>query len=283
MVLSSNLTPPPVDTKGSRKDSNASSSGAYSAEFSRCSIGYDEPSADSLDALASALPSAHYIIKCNLNRTTSSTPTPSPPSSVLLTPRVQVTVEQSSTESLLKTPQSPNLPIQKPNFIMANTSTASSAPEFSLSATSSLDDSDEIALYEQYLSISHGRQSNPSPEIRKKLFDDRSTLQIRVLPRSKSEVHTGPIEQIPASPSQSSQYPHQQQQLTVAATLTSAIAPVTKSSEVKSVRRTCSLVFIDKMYQIDYICQLPSETSLSHVWMCVDVLALFPDLRAFFI
>jgi hypothetical protein len=165
---------------------------------------------------------------------------------------------------------------------MAHTSTASSAPEFSLSATSSLDDSEELALYEQYLSISHGRQSNPSPEIRKNLFDDRSTLQIRVLPRSKSEVHTGPTEQIPASPSQSSQH-RQQQQLTVAATLTSAIAPVSKSSEVKSVRRTCSLVLIDNMYQIDYICQLPSETSLSHVWTGVDVLALFPDLRAFFI
>ena len=195
MVSSSTLIPPSIESKSSsfspRKDSNASSSGAYSAEFSRCSYGYDETSADSLDVL----PSAHYIIKCNLTRTSSATPTPSPPSSVLLTPRVQVTIEQSSTESL-KTPSSPNLPIQTPQFIMTNTSMASSAPEFSLSGTSSLDDSDELALYEQYLSISHGRQSNPSPEIRKKLFDDQSALQIKVLPRSKSEVHTIPIEQI---------------------------------------------------------------------------------------
>ena len=75
------------------------------------------------------------------------------------------------------------------------TSIASSAPEFSISGTSSIDDSEELALYEQYLSISHGRQSNPSPEMRKKTFEDRNQLQQRALPRSKSEVHTAPTDQ----------------------------------------------------------------------------------------
>jgi hypothetical protein len=74
------------------------------------------------------------------------------------------------------------------------TSTASSAPEFSLSGPSSVEDSDEIALYDQCLSP-HARQSNPSPEIRKKTFDDWIKLEQRGLPRSKSEINTLPTDQ----------------------------------------------------------------------------------------
>lgn len=51
-----------------------------------------------------------------------------------------------------------------------------------------------MALYEQYLSISHARQSNPSPEMRKKIFEDWTQNQQRGLPRSRSEVHTSAIE-----------------------------------------------------------------------------------------
>jgi site-specific recombinase XerD len=101
-------------------------------------------------------------------------------------------------------------------------SSASSAPEFSISGTSSIDDAEEIALYEQYLSISHARQSNPSPEMRKKMFDDLAQMQQRALPRSRSEVNTVPTEQ---SQQQQQQKQEQQQQQQ---TTTSQIKPVGK-------------------------------------------------------
>ena len=103
------------------------------------------------------------------------------------------------------------------------TSMASSAPEFSISGASSIDDAEEIALYEQYLSISHARQSNPSPEMRKKQFDDWTQMQSRGLPRSRSEVHTCPIE----SSQEDRQHHglHEEQQTT---TLTSQIRAVSK-------------------------------------------------------
>ena len=96
-------------------------------------------------------------------------------------------------------------------------SMASSAPEFSVSGTSSIDDAEELALYEQYLSISHARQSNPSPEMRKKTFDDLAQMQQRALPRSRSEVNTIPSEQL-----------QQQQQQQSTTTTTSQIKPVGK-------------------------------------------------------
>ncbi|CAF1658801.1 unnamed protein product, partial [Adineta ricciae] len=214
MVASSTLVPPTIDAKPSspsssspssstvtlqtRKDSNASSSGAFS-EPSR-SFGREENSSDSLFSPIAAT-AAHLVIKCNVNPS-SSTSTPS----VTLTPRVKVTVQQPSitsrpsrfdsspenitpSSSHLKTPTSNTIPIM-------STSTTSSAPEFSLSGASSVDDSDDLALYDQYLS-SHGRQSNPSPELRKKNFDDWIKLEQRYLPRSKSEINTGPTEQSP--------------------------------------------------------------------------------------
>jgi site-specific recombinase XerD len=101
-------------------------------------------------------------------------------------------------------------------------SITSSAPEFSISGTSSIDDAEEIALYEQYLSISHPRQSNPSPEMRKKMFDDLAQMQQRALPRSRSEVNTVPTEQ---SQQQQQQKQEQQQQQQ---TTTSQIKPVGK-------------------------------------------------------
>ena len=228
MVTSSTLIPPSVDAKPSssslfpRKGSNASSSGAFS-EVSR-SFGYEENSSDSFYGLSSSSsPSAHYIIKCNLNPSpqstafagslaSSSASTPSPSPSLVSTPRVKVTVEPSAistrpsrfdgmpgtsalpSSALLKTPTASNLPIGTSSAMTM--SVASSAPEFSISGASSIDDSEELALYEQYLSISHGRKSNPSPEIRKKLFDDWSQAQSRPMPRSKSEVHNAPTEQI---------------------------------------------------------------------------------------
>jgi hypothetical protein len=222
MVASSTLIPPSVDAKPSsssttttllpRKDSNASSSGAFS-EASR-SFGQEENSTDSLYGLTSST-SSHYVVKCNINSATSpststpstATPTspPTPPLPVTLTPRVKVTIQQpsittrssrfdSSTESVptsssafLKTPTLNSLPTYAPSIM--STSLASSAPEFSISGTSSIDESEELALYEQYLSISYGRQSNPSPEMRKKTFDDWDKTQQRLMPRSKSEVN----------------------------------------------------------------------------------------------
>jgi len=185
MVVSSTLIPPTVETKPSslstiRKDSNASSSGAYS-ERSR-SFGHEENSTDSLFT-----PSSHYLIKCNINTTNPSAK-----------PRVKVTIQQpsiticSSSENLpsehLKTPTSNTIPIM-------STSTTSSAPEFSLSGASSIDDSDEATLYDRYLS-SCARQSNPSPELRKKTFDDWLKLEQRYLPRSKSDLNTLPSEHL---------------------------------------------------------------------------------------
>jgi hypothetical protein len=210
VTSSSTLIPPSVDAKpssssssslsssqtlGPRKDSNASSSGAFS-EPSR-SFGQEENSSDSLFSQPSPLSSSsHYVIKCNVNPKTSE-----PTSSATLTPRVKVTVQQpsittrpsrfdSSSENLssshLKTPASNILPIM-------TTSTTSSAPEFSLSGASSVEDSDELALYDQHL-LSYGRQSNPSPELRKNTFDDWIKLEQRYLPRSKSEINTLPID-----------------------------------------------------------------------------------------
>jgi hypothetical protein len=104
-------------------------------------------------------------------------------------------------------------------------SLASSAPEFSVSGTSSIDDAEELALYEQYLSISHARQSNPSPEMRKKTFDDLAQKQQRALPRSRSEVNTIPLEQLQQQQQQQQQEQQQQQSTT---TTTSQIKPVGK-------------------------------------------------------
>jgi hypothetical protein len=205
MVASSSTLIPPstVDAKPSsstllpRKDSNTSSTGAFS-EASR-SFGQEETSSDSL--FSHTYPSSHYVIKCNVNPIIT---TPTPP--ITLTPRVKVTVQQpsittrssrfdSSSESVspssssyLKTPTSNTLPIMM-------TSTTSSAPEFSLSGASSVEDSDELSSYEQYLLSAHGRQSNPSPELRKKSFEDWTKLEQRYLPRSKSEINTAPTEQ----------------------------------------------------------------------------------------
>ncbi|UJR36632.1 hypothetical protein I4U23_029351 [Adineta vaga] len=241
MVTSSTLIPPSIDGKLPsssissllpRKDSNASSSGAFS-EISR-SFGHEENSTDSLYGLSSATtkpttPLSHYVIKCNLNTKspTSNSNTSSTSSPVTLTPRVKVTVQQpsittrssqmdlssesvpssSSSSSFLKTPLLTTLPMFSSSSSTMTRSTASSAPEFSISGTSSIDDSEEMALYEHYLSLSHGRQSNPSPEMRKNSFDNRLDLQQRALPRSKSEMSTAPTEQTSSSSSSS----HQQQ------------------------------------------------------------------------
>jgi hypothetical protein len=207
MVTSSTLIPPTVDAKSSpsssppassssqtlvaRKDSNASSSGAFS-EPSR-SFGHEETSSDSLFSHTSPSSSSHYVVKCNVNPTNSA-PTPS----VTLTPRVKVTVQQPSIRSSRFDSSSENLSstavhLKTPTSIMT-TSTASSAPEFSLSGPSSVDDSDELALYDQCVS-SRGRQSNPSPELRKKTFDDWIKIEQRSLPRSKSEINTLPSNQ----------------------------------------------------------------------------------------
>ncbi|CAF1000337.1 unnamed protein product [Adineta steineri] len=208
MVVSSTLVPPTVDEKPSssssssstlqlRKDSNASSSGAFS-DGSR-SFGQEENSSDSIFSHTS--PSSHLVIKCNVSPTNSiATP------SVTLTPRVKVTVQQPSITSRpsrfdsspdnIKTPSSSHLKTPTSNALpIMTTSTTSSAPEFSLSGASSIDDSDDLALYDQYLLSSHGRQSNPSPELRKKTFDDWIKFEQRYLPRSKSEINTGPTEQ----------------------------------------------------------------------------------------
>lgn len=204
MVASSTQNSSTNDAKSSsspqslapRKDSNASTSGAFS-EPSR-SYGQEENSSDSLFSHTS--PSSHYVVKCNVNPPNSGPIIPS----TTFTPRVKVTVQQpsvttrtsrfdtpvenSSSKGHLKTPATSSaLPIM-------TTSTASSAPEFSLSGPSSVDDSDELALYDQYLSA-YGRQSNPSPELRKKTFDDWTGLEQRSLPRSKSEINTLPIDQ----------------------------------------------------------------------------------------
>ncbi|CAM4778466.1 unnamed protein product [Rotaria magnacalcarata] len=222
MVTSSTVIPPSMEAKlspsspssstttlVSRMNSNASTSGTFS-ETSR-SFGQEENSSDSLFGHPTPLTSSsHYVIKCNVNPKTSLSTSPMP-----LTPRVKVTVQQPSITALqprydsssdnvssslvhLKTPKSNKLPIM-----------TTSAPEFSLSGTSTVDDSDEVASYNQYLSP-HGRQSNPSPELRKKTFNDWAKSKQRSLTRSKSEINTIPTEQ-------------SQQQLT-----TSQIKPVSK-------------------------------------------------------
>jgi hypothetical protein len=114
----------------------------------------------------------------------------------------------STSATFLKTPTTNKLP-----FFSSSSKIASSAPEFSISGASSIDDAEESALYEQYLPLSHGRQSNPSPEMRKKIIEDWSQTQQRALPRSRSEANTIPIEQ-------------SQQQQQTATTTTSQIKPV---------------------------------------------------------
>ncbi|CAF3433760.1 unnamed protein product [Rotaria socialis] len=206
MVASSTVIPASMETKlspssssstatlVSRKNSNASTSDTFS-ETSR-SFGQEENSSDSLFGRPTPLPSSsHYVIKCNVNPKTSLSTSPMP-----LTPRVKVTVQQpsitaaqprydSSSDNVssplvyLKTPKSNMLPIM-----------TTSAPEFSLSGASSVDDSDEPASYNQYLSP-YGRQSNPSPELRKKTFNDWAKSKQRSLTRSKSEINTIQTEQ----------------------------------------------------------------------------------------
>ncbi len=254
MVTSSALVPPSVDVKPSssstllpRKDSNASSSGAFS-EVSR-SFGHEENSTDSLYGLTSSSSSSHYVIKCNLNTATTTTntsssststptsplPPPTPPPPVTLAPRVKVTVQQPSittrqsrfdssadpipSSTFLKTPASDHLPLSASSSSKTTASIASSAPEFSISGASSVD-SEESALYEQYLSISYARQSNPSPEIRKQTCEDWTNMQQRTLTRSKSEANTAPMEQ--------SQHNQQQQKQQPQQTTTSQIKPVSK-------------------------------------------------------
>jgi hypothetical protein len=202
MVASSTLVPPKVDAKPSsstlvpRKDSNASSSGAFS-DGSR-SFGQEENSSDSLfsHTSPSSSSSSHYVIKCNVNQTNL---TPTPP--VTITPRVKVTVQQpsitarssrfdSSPENISPSSSSH---LKTPATNIMTSSTTSSAPEFSFSGASSVEDSDDL-LYENY-SKSQSRQSNPSPELSKNTLEDWAKTEQRYLPRSKSEIHTGPIEQ----------------------------------------------------------------------------------------
>lgn len=205
MVASSTLIAPTVDMKSSsllpRKNSNASSSGAHS-DGSR-SFGQEETSSDSL---FSAIPSSsHYVIKCNVNPPAAKTTTTTTPPVPNITPRVKVTVQQpsitarssrfdSSTDSISPFASSSALHLRTPVPTMG-TSTTSSAPEYSHSGASSVDDSDEVAPYEQYKTSAHSRQSNPSPELRKNSFDDWIKLEQRYLPRSKSEINTLPTEE----------------------------------------------------------------------------------------
>jgi hypothetical protein len=203
MVASSALIAPMSETKSSsslsslfpRTDSNASSSGIHS-DASR-SFGHDEISSDSLSSPTS---SSHYVIKCNVN--------PTMPSSVsTITPRVKVTVQQPSItgrtsrfDSITTCQKNTLLPLylKAPQPVMI-TSTASSAPEFSLSGASSVDDSDELTSYEQYKSSTNTRESNPSSERRKNSFDDWTRLEQCHLPRSKSEINTLPIDPLQSS------------------------------------------------------------------------------------
>ena len=157
MVASASTLIPPHPSA----DSSLSSSGTFN----------EDHSSDSLFS-----PSSHYVIKCNVNPTAA--------------PRVKVTVQQPSIRtrssrfdapadsSLLQTPASNTL-----SLMSTSTSTTSSAPECSISGASS---ADELASY--------GRQSNPSPELRKNSFDDWIKLEQRYLPRSKSELNTMPTE-----------------------------------------------------------------------------------------
>jgi hypothetical protein len=205
MVASSTLIAPAVDMKSSsllpRKNSNASSSGAHS-DGSR-SFGQEETSSDSL---FSPVPSSsHYVIKCNVNPSATTTkPANATPSVTNITPRVKVTVQQpsitgrssrfdSSTDSISPFTSSSALHLRTPVQTMG-TSTTSSAPEYSHSGASSVDDSDDVASYGQYKTSVHSRQSNPSPELRKNSFDDWIKLEQRYLPRSKSEINTLPTE-----------------------------------------------------------------------------------------
>lgn len=169
------------------------------------SFGHDETSSDSL--FTSTNSSSHYLIKCNVNpstpvRTTATTTTtPAAATSATtnsVTPRVKVTVQQPSItarSSRFDMPTTISGSHLKTPVQSMSTSTTSSAPEFSLSGASSVDDSDDLTSFDQYKSSAHSRQSNPSPELRKNSFDDWIKLEQRYLPRSKSEINTLPSEE----------------------------------------------------------------------------------------
>ncbi|CAF0893817.1 unnamed protein product [Didymodactylos carnosus] len=221
----------PSDSSLGRKVSNASttSSGAYS-ELSR-SCGED--STDS--ALYS-----HFIIKCNLNSSQTTTIPKVPQANTSFSPRVKITSHQSpllqqppstidirtsrfdqtSTSTLFTHKQKDTLSVKEYNRLKASPnltvtsydfSSSASAPEFSLEAdddkSSNENEEEEVEEdnFEQDRNITdnttvdyntkipasarQSSQSNPSPQVRKKLFDDASKRQI---PRSKSEVNTIP-------------------------------------------------------------------------------------------
>ena len=216
MVVSSTLTPSSVDPKPSSlsilppcKSSITSSSDAYS-DLSN-SFGYEENFPDSLFYLMSSITS-NYVLKHTVNTTSTTTPNTNtssisttsvkPQPSIALTPQVKVTVQQSSlttpplctdSSSFLKTPSFNSLPISSGSNL--TTKTALSAPEFSVSSGSNSDHPRELASYEQYLSISFGKQSNPSSKVRKKAFEETTKAQQITLPRSRSEINTLPIDQ----------------------------------------------------------------------------------------
>ena len=170
-----------------RKDSTIS-------DHSR-SFGHDEASSDSLFTPTNA--SSHYLIKCNVNPSTPVRTTATTVTSNTVTPRVKVTVQQASItgrSSRFDTPTPISGSHLKTPVQSMSTSTTSSAPEFSLSGASSVEDSDDLASFDQYQSSTHSRQSNPSPELRKSSFDDWIKLEQRYLPRSKSEINTLPTE-----------------------------------------------------------------------------------------
>ena len=170
------------------------------------SFGHDETSSDSL--FTSTNSSSHYLIKCNVNpstpvrttATTTTTPAAATTSATTnsVTPRVKVTVQQPSItarSSRFDMPTTISGSHLKTPVQSMSASTTSSAPEFSLSGASSVDDSDDLTSFDQYKSSAHSRQSNPSPELRKNSFDDWIKLEQRYLPRSKSEINTLPSEE----------------------------------------------------------------------------------------
>lgn len=189
-----------ASTAATKTESSAS-------EHSR-SYAHDETSSDSLFTPASSS-SSHYLIKCNVNpstpvRTSTTTTTSgSTTSSSSVTPRVKVTVQQASITSRPSRFDSPSnisgAHLKTPVQSLSTASTTSSAPEFSLSGASSVEDSDELTSFDQYQTSTHSRQSNPSPELRKNSFDDWIKLEQRYLPRSKSEINTLPTEESPSS------------------------------------------------------------------------------------
>ena len=177
MVTSSTLLAPKSSSPISRNNSNGSTS-----------LAQEETSSDSLFSPTSS----HYVIKCNVNPSGTTTN---------VTPRVKVTVQQpsitmrssnldSSTDSLSPAASS-NLFLKTPSTRLVTTS----APEFSVSGASSVEDSDDLTSFEQYQTSAHSPHSNPSPELRKNSFDDWVKLEQRYLPRSKSEINTLPTDE----------------------------------------------------------------------------------------